>query len=98
MTDAGLAENGWFEGRRGRQACRVDPPALLTIIQYAEPEWKAIKASGKAPGPVVAEGGGRVFVAQFLPRNPSPAGSEDGVAIAPMLLTPEQVSKAMRIE
>ncbi len=74
------------------------PPALLTIIQYAEPEWKSIKASGKAPGPVVAEGGGRVFVAQFLPRNPFPAGSEDAVAIAPMLLTPEQVSKAMRIE
>ena len=47
------------------------PPALLTIIQYAEPEWKTITASGKAPGPVVAEGGGRVFVAQLLPAIPS---------------------------
>jgi len=74
------------------------PPTLLTIIRYAEPEWRTISASGKAPGPVVAEGGGRVFVAQLLTANPFPAGSEDAVAIQPMLLTPEQVSKAMRIQ
>jgi hypothetical protein len=74
------------------------PPALLTIIQYPEADWKTVSASGKAPGSVVAEGGGRVFVAQLLPGNPFPAGSEDAVAIAPMLLTPEQVSKAMRIQ
>ncbi len=74
------------------------PPALLTIIQYGEPEWKSVSASGKAPGSVVAEGGGRVFVARLLPSNPFPAGSEDAVAIAPMLLTPDQVSKAMRIQ
>lgn len=74
------------------------PPTLLTIIQYAEPEWKAIAASGKSPGSVVAEGAGRVFVAQLLSSNPFPAGSEDAAAIAAMLLTPEQVSKAMRIE
>jgi hypothetical protein len=39
-----------------------------------------------------------VFVARLLPSNPFPAGSEDAVAIAPMLLTPDQVSKAMRIQ
>ena len=75
------------------------PPALLTLVQYSEKDWKAISTgSGKAPGPVVAEGGGRVFVAVLLPSNPFPAGSEDAVAIAPMLLTPAQVSKAMKIE
>ena len=74
------------------------PPALLTIIQYPESEWKSVSASGKVPGAVVAEGGGRVFVAQLLPSNPFPAGSEDAVAIAPMLLTPEQVRQAMRIQ
>ena len=74
------------------------PPALLTLIQYPEAEWKTISASGKVPGSVVAEAGGRVFVAQLLPSNPFPAGSEDAVAIAPMLLTPEQVSKGMRVQ
>jgi hypothetical protein len=74
------------------------PPALLTIIQYSEAEWKVVSSSGKRPGPVVAEGGGRVFVAELLPSNPFPAGSEDAVAIAPMLLTAEQVSRAMRIQ
>jgi hypothetical protein len=74
------------------------PPVLLTIIQYPEASWKAISSSGKAAGSVVAEGGGRVFVAQLLTSNPFPAGSEDAVAIAPMLVTTEQVSKAMKIE
>jgi hypothetical protein len=74
------------------------PPALLTIIQYPEAAWKTVSASGKVPGAVVAEGGGRVFVAQLLPSNPFPAGSEDAVAIAPMLLTREQVSKGMKIQ
>ena len=74
------------------------PPALLTIIQYPEAEWKTIAGSGKAVGSVVAEGGGRVFVAQLLSSNPFPAGSEDAVAIAPMLVNAEQVKKAMRVE
>jgi hypothetical protein len=74
------------------------PPALLTIIQYPEADWKAVAASGKAPGSVVAEGGGRVFVAQLLASNPFPAGSEDAVAIAPMLLTVDQVKKGIRTE
>jgi len=74
------------------------PPALLTIVQYPEAGWKAISGSGKAVGAVVAEGGGRVFVAQLLSSNPFPAGSEDAVAIAPMLLTPDQVTKAMKIK
>ena len=74
------------------------PPALLTILQYSEKDWKAIGAGPSKPsGTVVAEGGGRVFVAVLLASNPFPAGSEDAVAIAPMMLTPEQVSKAMRI-
>lgn len=72
------------------------PPALLTIIQYPEAAWKSVSA--KAPGPVVAQGGGRVYVAQLLASNPFPAGSEDAVAIAPMLLTADQVSKAMKVE
>jgi hypothetical protein len=74
------------------------PPALLTIIQYPQAGWKAISGSGKAAGTVVAEGGGRVFVAQVLSSNPFPAGSEDAVAIAPMLLAPDQVTKAMKIQ
>lgn len=74
------------------------PPALLTLIQYPEADWKTVSASGKARGSVVAEGGGRVFVAQLLTSNPFPAGSEDAVAIAPMLLTAEQVKQAMRTE
>jgi hypothetical protein len=74
------------------------PPVLLRIIQYPEAEWKVVSSSGKGPGPVVAEGGGRVFAAQLLAANPFPAGSEDAVAIAPMLLTAEQVSRAMRIQ
>lgn len=74
------------------------PPALLTIIQYPEATWKTVSGSGKAVGPVVAQGGGRVFVAQLLSSNPFPAGSEDAVAIAPMLLNAEQVQKAIRTE
>ena len=75
------------------------PPALLTILQYSEKDWKAVGAGPSKPsGTVVAEGGGRVFVALLLVSNPFPAGSEDAVAIAPMLMTPEQVSKAMRIQ
>lgn len=72
------------------------PPTLLTLIQYSEKDWKAM--NGKPTGTVVAEGGGRVFVAVLLSANPFPTGGEDAVAIAPMLLTPEQVSKAMRIQ
>lgn len=75
------------------------PPTLLTLIQYSEKDWRAVSAgAGKPGGSVVAEGGGRVFVALLLPSNPFPAGSDDAVAIAPMLLTPEQVQKAIRIE
>jgi hypothetical protein len=75
------------------------PPALLTIIQYSAKDWASLNAgSGKPEGSVVAEGGGRVFVALLLPSNPFPAGSEDGAAITPMLLNVEQVSKALRIE
>jgi hypothetical protein len=75
------------------------PPALLTVIQYAAKDWTSLNAgSGKPAGSVVAEGGGRVFVAILLPSNPFPAGSEDGVAITPMLLTAEQVGKAMRVK
>ena len=75
------------------------PPTLLTLVQYSEKDWKAMNAaSGKPAGTVVAEGGGRVFVAVLLSASPFPTGSEDAVAIAPMLLTPEQVSKAMRIQ
>ncbi len=74
------------------------PPVLLTIIQYPEAGWKTVSGSGKAVGSVVAEAGGRVFVAQLLSSNPFPAGSEDAVAIAPMLLTAEQVQKAMRVK
>lgn len=73
------------------------PPVLLTLIQYAAAEWKTISASGKAPGTQVAEKGGRVFVASLLSTNPFPAGSEDAVAIAPMLLTTEQVGRAMTV-
>jgi hypothetical protein len=74
------------------------PPALLTILQYSEKDWKAIGAGPSKPsGTVVAEGGGRVFVAVLLASIPFPAGSEDAVAIAPMIMTPEQVSEAMRI-
>jgi hypothetical protein len=74
------------------------PPVLLTIIQYSEAGWKDISGAGKAPGSVVAQGGGRVFVAQVLASSPFPAGSEDAVAIAPMLLNAEQVRKALRTE
>jgi len=75
------------------------PPALLTVIQYAAKDWASLNAgSGKPAGSVVAEGGGRVFVALLLPSSPFPAGSEDGAAITPMLLNAEQVSKAIRIE
>jgi hypothetical protein len=75
------------------------PPALLTIIQYAAKDWTSLNAgSGKPAGSVVAEGGGRVFVALLLPSSPFPAGSEDGAAITPMLVNAEQVSKALRIE
>jgi hypothetical protein len=75
------------------------PPVLLTLVQYPEKEWKAVSTgSGNPAGTVVAEGGGRVFVALLLPSNPFPAGSDDAVAIAPMLLTPDQVRQAMRIQ
>ena len=75
------------------------PPALVTILQYSEKDWKAIGTGPSKPsGTVVAEGGGRVFVAVLLASNPFPGGSEDAVAIAPMLMTPEQVSKALRIQ
>ena len=74
------------------------PPAVLTIVQYAAKDWTSLAASsGKPAGSVVAEGGGRVFVALLLPSSPFPAGSEDGAAITPMLLNAEQVSKAMKI-
>lgn len=74
------------------------PPVLLTILQYSEKDWKTVGAGPSRPsGTVVAEGGGRVYVAGLLASNPFPAGSEDAVAIAAMLMTPEQVSKAMRI-
>jgi hypothetical protein len=75
------------------------PPTLLTIIQYSQADWKAVSSgSGKPGGTVVSEGRGRVFVALFLPTNPFPAGSDDAVAIAGMMLTPEQVKKAMRVQ
>lgn len=75
------------------------PPVLLTLIQYAEKDWNAISSGSTRPaGTLVAEGGGRVFVAVLLPSNPFPAGSEDAVAIAPMLLNAEQVRKALRTE
>ena len=63
------------------------PPALLTLIQYSAKDWKAIARPASPPGTVVAEGGGRVFVACCCRPIPFPAGSEDAVAIAPMLLT-----------
>ncbi len=74
------------------------PPALLTIIQYAEPEWKIDQGVWKGTG-TGGCGRRRTRIRRAVPAaNPFPAGSEDAVAIAPMLLTPEQVSKAMRIE
>jgi hypothetical protein len=74
------------------------PPVLLTLIQYSASDWKTISASGKAPGTLVAEAGGRVFVASLLSANPFPAGSEDAIALAPMLLNAEQVRQALKTE
>jgi hypothetical protein len=70
------------------------PPVLLALVQYSEADWKALGAG--AAGTVVSDSGGRVFTAVLLKANPFPAGSEDGTAIAPMMLTVEQVRKALR--
>lgn len=75
------------------------PPSLVILVQYPEAEWKKLSSgSAKPAGTVVAERGGRVFVAQVLSSNPFPAGSEDAAAIAPMMLTPEQVGLALMFE
>ena len=51
------------------------PPALLTILQYSEKDWKAIGAGPSKPsGTVVAEGGGRVFVARVAGLQSLPGG------------------------
>ncbi len=75
------------------------PPTLLSIVQYRDQDWKAISASpAKAPGTVVAEGGGRVLVAVPLEAQPFPAGSDDALAIAPMMVTAKQVAEGIRTQ
>ncbi len=74
------------------------PPAILTIIQYTDADWKAVSGMpGADPGTVVAVGEGRVLVAKPLKTVPYAAGSEDGGVLQGMLVTTDQVSKAITL-
>lgn len=70
------------------------PPSLLTIVAYPEATWKHL--GSKPAGTVVAEANGHVLVAVPLASNPFPAGSEDATAIAPMMITAEQVKAGIK--
>jgi hypothetical protein len=74
------------------------PPAILTIVQYSDADWKAVSATAGADvGSVVAEGEGRVLVAKPLTKVPYAAGTEDGTALQGMLVTVEQVKQAVKL-